>query len=173
MERAPDFVIGDDYLRRWWVVPRNEFCSVYLHEILHSDDDRALHDHPWANTSFIISGGYIEHTPEGSFERKAGDVVERSGESLHRLEVRPGESAITLFLTGPRVREWGFQCPKGWVHWKDFTSPDDPSQIGRGCGEHDDAQAMSVRQDQDAEQLEAKPASAVGTADAPNPKDHP
>lgn len=46
MVREPDFVIGDDYLRRWYVVPRNPFCNVYLHHILHSDDDRALHDQP-------------------------------------------------------------------------------------------------------------------------------
>jgi hypothetical protein len=50
-ERKPDFVIGDHYLHRWWVVPRNEKSNVYLHEILHSDDDRAMHDHPWDNTT--------------------------------------------------------------------------------------------------------------------------
>ncbi|MGE4307333.1 MAG: hypothetical protein AB7E24_25275 [Novosphingobium sp.] len=32
MQRSPDFVIGDNYLRRWWVVPRNRFCNAYLHE---------------------------------------------------------------------------------------------------------------------------------------------
>lgn len=40
----------------------------------------------------------------------------------------------TLFITGPRVREWGFHCPdRGWVHWKQFTAADDPGAIGRGC----------------------------------------
>ena len=47
MTRAPDFVIGADYLRRWWVIPRNDSQNVYLHDIRKSDDDRALHDHPW------------------------------------------------------------------------------------------------------------------------------
>lgn len=42
--------------------------------------------------------------------------------------------AITLFITGPRVREWGFWCPKiGWRHWRVFTDPDNTGQIGRGC----------------------------------------
>lgn len=136
MARAPDFVIGNDYLRRWWVIPRNPFCNVYLHEILHSDDDRALHDHPWANTSVLLSGGYIEHTPEGVFERKAGDVVSREADALHRLEVMPGQPALSLFITGPTIREWGFACPKGWVHWTDFVAPHDKGQVGRGCGEH-------------------------------------
>lgn len=138
MHRKPDFVIGNDYLRCWWVIPRNPWCNVYLHDIRKSDDDRALHDHPWPNTSFLIAGGYIEHTPHQSFARVAGDVVTRPAEALHRLEVLPGMSAISLFITGPKVREWGFACPQGWVNWKDFTNPDDSSQTGRGCGEHDD-----------------------------------
>ncbi len=133
--RKPDFIIGDDYLRRWWVVPRNPFCSVYLHEILHSDDDRALHDHPWDNTSVVLDGGYIEHTPEGVFERGAGDVVSRSATSLHRLEVSEGGRAVTLFLTGPRVREWGFECPQGWRVWTEFVDARDTGKIGRGCGD--------------------------------------
>lgn len=133
--RRPDFVIGADYLRRWWVVPRNEFANQYLHEIRKSDDDRALHDHPWPNSSLILAGRYIEHTPDGSFLRVAGDFVQRPAEALHRLEVIPGERAVTLFMTGPKIREWGFSCPQGWVHWKDFTDPTDSSRTGRGCGE--------------------------------------
>jgi hypothetical protein len=135
MLRAPDYVIGDDYLRRWWILPRNEWQNVYLHDVRRSDDDRALHDHPWSNTSFLILGSYIEHTPEGRFVRRAGDVIVRQAEALHRLEVIPGERAISLFVTGPKVREWGFACPQGWVHWRDFTDPNDSSQRGRGCGE--------------------------------------
>ena len=48
--RPADFVIGGaerPYLRRWWVIPRNRLFNVYLHQFLRSDDDRALHDHPW------------------------------------------------------------------------------------------------------------------------------
>lgn len=135
MARAPDVVIGADYLRRWWVVPRNAHCNVYLHDIRQSDDDRALHDHPWVNRSLLIFGRYIEHTPDGSFERRAGDLVERAATALHRLEIIPGERAISLFITGPRIREWGFACPQGWIPWRDFTDPDDSGKTGRGCGE--------------------------------------
>lgn len=136
--RPADFVIGDDYLRRWWVLPRNEFSNVYLHDIRASDDDRAFHDHPWPNTSVLLLGSYIEHTPDGRFVRKAGDVVRREAIDLHRLEVIPGERAISLFMTGPTEREWGFACQHGWVHWRDFVNARDTGQIGRGCGEHDD-----------------------------------
>lgn len=140
--RPHDFTIGADYLRRWYVIPRNSHCNLYLHEILHSDDDRALHDHPWVNTSFLIEGRYREHTPEGVFERRAGESVTRAAEALHRLEVYPGERAISLFATGPMVREWGFACPPGpgregtrWVPWEDFLDVRDAGKTGRGCGE--------------------------------------
>lgn len=135
MTREPDFIIGDNYLRRWWVIPRNDFCNIYLHEILRSDDDRALHDHPWANSSWVIDGGYIEHVPNGpSLHRTAGDFVTREATALHRLELPEGGRAVSLFITGPKVREWGFACPQGWRHWKDFVG-EHPGQVGRGCGE--------------------------------------
>ena len=138
MQALPDFVIGEEenpYLRRWWIVPRNEGCNTYLHEILRSDDDRALHDHPWDNTSMILIGRYVEHTPEGSFLREPGWIGSRAATDSHRLEVLPGERAVTLFFTGPKLREWGFHCPKGWVHWKDFTGGQNGEIIGAGCGE--------------------------------------
>ena len=139
--RKPDFIIGDNYLRRWWVVPRNHLQNVYLHEINKSDDDRALHDHPWDNVSVLLRGGYTEVTPEGTFERKAGEVIHRPATALHRLIVPNNAKVVSLFFTGPRIREWGFDCPQGWRHWKDFTSSiigaDGVAQsvTGRGCGE--------------------------------------
>jgi quercetin dioxygenase-like cupin family protein len=144
MARPRDYTIGDDYMHRWWVIPRNESANVYLHHILKSDDDRAMHDHPWPNTSLLLFGSYIEHTPEGTFVRKAGDVIYRPAEALHRLEVIPGERAISLFMTGPKVREWGFACEHGWVHWQDFTNEHDSSRTGRGCGEHGDLSPTTI-----------------------------
>ncbi|KTF68653.1 hypothetical protein ACNFJ7_02045 [Sphingomonas sp. HT-1] len=142
MQRQPDFVIGEPaYMRRWWIVPRNEQMNVYLHQILRDDDDRALHDHPWANTSYLLIGRYREITPEGTFIRDAGSIVHRPAEALHRLELIDGEPAVSLFFTGPKVREWGFACPKGWVHWQDFTGGVNGELVGRGCGEHDSREA--------------------------------
>lgn len=133
MERMPDFVIGGNYLRRWWIVPRNEGSNTYLHETLRSDDDRAMHDHPWDNRSYIIVGSYIEHTPEGSFLRKAGDVVSRKAADRHRLELPEGGRCVSLFTTGPKIREWGFWCPQGFVPWQEFVSVSDAGAVGKGC----------------------------------------
>lgn len=143
MRRAagkPDFIIGkgdDHYLRRWFVVPRNPYFNVYLHQFLRSDEDRALHDHPWWNVSILIDGRYIEHTiSAGGVNRRieyvAGDVKFRSAKYAHRVELVDGE-CWSLFITGPRLREWGFHCPAGWKHWKEFTAPHNSGEIGRGC----------------------------------------
>lgn len=140
--RPPDFIIGapgDDYLRRWFVIPRNPVFNIYLHEFIRSDDDRALHDHPWWNVSLLISGEYVEHTmPQGGVNvRKrytAGDLKFRTAKYAHRVELTAG-ACWSLFITGPRIRDWGFHCPTRWVHWQEFTKPNNPGEIGRGCGE--------------------------------------
>jgi hypothetical protein len=151
----PDFIIGDDYLQRWWLAKieaehdadryqpfkghtrMTTDHNAYLHRCTGSDEDSAFHDHPWANASLILEGEYIEHTPIGRFVRGPGDMVFRRADELHRLEIKQGP-VWSLFVTGNKVREWGFDCPNGWRHWKVFTSYDetgDSSRIGRGCGE--------------------------------------
>jgi hypothetical protein len=156
--RSPDFCIGgreNPYIRRWWVIPRNRFFNIYLHNQLRDDDDRALHDHPWVNVSIILKGGYVEITPERPYHRKfiapalvrrvrrAPCIILRKPTSAHRLELhRKGGnpmSSWSLFITGPKVREWGFWCEKQgglkvrWVDWRDFTDPHDTGVTGKGC----------------------------------------
>lgn len=139
----PDFVIGEDevYLERWHIFPRNPLCNIYLHRFHRSDDDRALHDHPWISCSLIVLGSYIEHriAAGGIYhcdKRRTGDLVFRSARSAHRIEIPKNEGTVwTVFFTGPRVRAWGFHCPQGWRHWRDFTDPKDPGRRGPGCGD--------------------------------------
>jgi hypothetical protein len=147
--RSPDVLIGKDddiYLRRWWVIPRNRILNVYLHNFLRSDDDRALHDHPWWNMSLLLSGSYTEHTiAAGGINRRVrytqGEIKFRGARTAHRVElpmVADGQGhretpCWTVFITGPNIRSWGFHCPQGWRHWKDFTAPENSGQIGRGC----------------------------------------
>ena len=147
--RPPDLVIGDPanpYLLRWWVIPRVEKEErIYLHKMLRSDDDRALHDHPADNVSLILEGGYDEvvpvctdrpNGPQMVLPRRAGDVIVRRAADAHRLVMR--ESATwSLFTMGPTIREWGFHCPKGWRSWGEFCTTDgegkNTGQLGRGC----------------------------------------
>lgn len=154
--RPPDFIIGGKdrpYIRRWWLIPRNRWFNVYLHQILRDDDDRALHDHPWWNISIILRGAYVEVVPDTRaiktpFTRIAnlphvrkrrgpGSIVFRRATHAHRLELPIEGGGIrfvwSLFITGPRVRDWGFHCPQGWRSYREFVASDDPGSIGKGC----------------------------------------
>ncbi len=164
-KRPPDLVIGGDespYLHRWSLLPSNPFFNVKLHRFMRSDDD-VMHDHPWANVSVLLRGGYIEHVPyktrvaldghwieyrAAPFSRmrrrdpkrprwknpwkRAAWVVFRRAAAAHSIELLSGE-VWTLFLTGPRIREWGFHCPQGWRHWRDFLGMDAKGKPGGGC----------------------------------------
>lgn len=132
------------YMNRWWKIKRNAFFNTYYHLVLRSDEDAALHDHPWWNFSIVLSGGYYEHLiHEGGVHEKtwypAGSVrFRRSGRFAHRLELdsvgvipegglayhRMEELPVkTIFITGPVLRRWGFHHHFGWVDaydWDDF-----------------------------------------------------
>jgi hypothetical protein len=132
----PHFIIGspdNPYMHRWYLIPRNPWCGVYLHKFLRDDDDGALHDHPWPSLSLVVKGAYIEQTNEGRRLYRAGSLIRRSATYTHRVELVDGKPCWTLFITGPRCREWGFHCPQGWIHWKAFTAAGQPGQIGKGC----------------------------------------
>lgn len=169
-ERNPDFIIGapdDPYLMRWFVVrkgrawlelpeaeririldeddPREDddhAGNLFVHAFRRSDDDRALHDHPWPWTTIILSGQYIEHVPADPDDpagptrqilRREGDVVQRAANDPHRVELIDQRPVITLFHTSAKVRDWGFWCHWGWRPWWEFVAPDDSGRIGRGC----------------------------------------
>jgi len=144
--RPANFTVGADdtagaYLLRWWLIPRNPLFNVYLHRFLRSDDDRALHDHPWAWCSLLLKGRYIEHTiAAGGVHRRRvrlpGSLRIALPSTAHRVEILPGEGAWTIFLTGPRVRLWGFHCPdQGWIDFRRFTAArhGKPGEVGPGC----------------------------------------
>jgi hypothetical protein len=145
--RLPDQVIGHEvegvysaYLQRWKII-KSRWGNIYLHRFLRSDDDRALHDHPWSNMSILLCGELVEHRiAAGGVNLRnwlvPGNVVIRlSGRTAHRLELvaeDQGATALTLFFTGPKYREWGFHCPdRGWIHWTKFTDPS--GNIDLGC----------------------------------------
>ncbi|OMC55404.1 hypothetical protein A5747_13505 [Mycobacterium sp. IS-836] len=143
----PHDVIGeadDPYLLRWFVLPHNRLLKIYLHKFLRSDEDRALHDHPWWFFSWILKGEYLEHVPvddpaapsgvTGLRWRSRWSIAYRSADWTHRIQLLPDvagreKPVWTLIITGPKLREWGFWCPKGWVHWRYFTHHN-------GCGEY-------------------------------------
>jgi len=128
MNRRPaDVVIEKDYLSRWWLI-KTRWLRVYLHCAHRSDRDRALHDHPWHNASLILGGEYVEMLWDGMRCLAPGALVFRRAAFCHRLVIVRGP-VISLFITGPKIREWGFwpyagpKAGRNWVHWKQFVKP--------------------------------------------------
>lgn len=108
---------GTPLLVRYFLFRSKPF-AVYLHELCRSDEDRALHDHPWTFISIILSAGYIEHTTKGARRYRPGSILYRPAEWQHRLEL--DKPAWTLVFRFRRRREWGFICPAGWLAWFEF-----------------------------------------------------
>jgi hypothetical protein len=132
--------LSQPYLLRWYLLPRNRFFNLYLHKFLRDDEDRALHDHPWWFVSLMLWGSYYE-TRATVLEPDIHAVTKRSAPSIcyrnvlcrHRVTLCKDSAGKptpcwTIVLTGPKVKSWGFWCPKGWIHWKEFENQG-------GCGE--------------------------------------
>lgn len=135
----PHFIIGDNYLLRWYVIPRNSHLNIYLHKFLHDDEDRALHDHPWWFISIMIKGAYREVLGRNKIvDRCAPSVAFRHAEHRHRVVLFRDRNdkkkpCWTIVITGRVVRNWGFHCPQGFVRWQDFTLESDYGKVGKGC----------------------------------------
>jgi hypothetical protein len=121
--KLPRRVIGAErrspLLIRYFLL-RSSVLGIYLHKLCRSDEDRALHDHPWTFISVILTEGYIEHTPSGGRKVRPGSILYRPAEWQHRLELK--RPAWTLVFRFHRRREWGFHCPSGWLPWQQFDN---------------------------------------------------
>lgn len=108
----------DPYLSRYTLHECVDGGHVYLHYFHRGDADHELHNHPWAGTSVILSGGYVEERrePDGAggyriVERMFGpggvNIVEP--DTFHRIDlIDPVKGCWTLFSTSKRVQSWGF-----------------------------------------------------------------
>lgn len=118
---------GELYLVRLRIV-QTPWFGVYLHNINEPDFDRDPHDHPWNFLSFIVRGGYTERIWARPADRRLGSYQRRwnrftwhrmTMEKAHQIEeVQP--NTVSLILTGPRTRNWGFWTEDGWVEWREY-----------------------------------------------------
>ena len=116
------------YLRRWYLFRTKPF-AIFLHRFFRSDEDRALHDHPWPFITFILWRGYIEHTQtckENHCERPSHKsakrkwpmmVCYRPAEWRHRVELVKGKPAWTIVFRFRERRMWGFWERTGFLPW--------------------------------------------------------
>ena len=115
------------YLTRWFLF-RKEWMAIFLHRFHRSDEDRALHDHPWNFITLILWRGYHEHM---DYKMKAAEchwlrickrrwplmILYRPAYHRHRVELINGKEAWTLVIRFRKIREWGFWPNGEFVHW--------------------------------------------------------
>jgi hypothetical protein len=123
MDREDD----EPYLERYYIFLKDRRWfpfNMFIHKFLKSDPGQ-VHDHPWPYCTIILRGGYWEWTPIlNQAGRQLGERVQwkgagqiRFGHSTdyHRIELEPGVTPWTLFIPGPKLREWGFLVGHKWV----------------------------------------------------------
>lgn len=135
---------GRPYMDRYWLfrIGGGEYpwFGARVHHILSSDNDLAMHDHPWPFVSIILRGGYREVRLACDFPRErnwytnvgdratlvtshdytAGAVLFRRASTWHLLHLAPGQEAVTLFITLPKLQSWGFLWRSRKVDWREF-----------------------------------------------------
>ena len=127
-----DRVENEPYLERYYLFlrERERFpFNVFLHKFLKSDPDD-VHDHPWPYATLVLKGGYWEWIPHfDTVGRKTGEYQVWRGpghfriskaNSFHRIELDPDITAWTLFMPGPKQRDWGFMVRNKWVQWEQY-----------------------------------------------------
>ena len=127
-----DRVENEPYLERYYLFlrERNRFpFNIFLHKFLKSDPDD-VHDHPWPYATLVLKGGYWEWIPHfDTVGRKTGEYQAWRGpghfriskaNSFHRIELDPDITAWTLFMPGPKQRDWGFLVKNKWIQWEQY-----------------------------------------------------
>jgi len=127
-----DRVENEPYLERYYLFLRDRErfpFNIFLHKFLKSDPDD-VHDHPWPYATVILKGGYWEWIPvfdtigrkigEVQHWRKPGHFRTCSASSFHRIELDPNVTCWTLFMPGPKQRDWGFMVKNKWVQWEQY-----------------------------------------------------
>ena len=127
-----DRTSDEPYLERYYLFlkERDRFpFNIFLHKFLKSDPDD-VHDHPWPYFTVILKGGYWEWIPQFNNEgKKTGEIAHWRGpgsfrwcsaQSYHRIELDPNVTAWTLFMPGPKQRDWGFLVRNRWVQWEQY-----------------------------------------------------
>lgn len=100
-----------------WVVARLFGWELKFNLFL-SSDPRCMHDHPWPFLSVMLAGSYVEHSNAGVRRYAAPCMLYRPAKWRHRIEIK--EPCLTLNISAPRRRNWGFWTVNGWIPWAKY-----------------------------------------------------
>ena len=128
--RNPD---GSQYLIRRVLLLLKNRAAVYLHHFVGTDKEDAMHDHPKWFLSIGLRGRYVEETPTGLRLWTAPWIRWFPASHRHRLIVPPGESCLTLVVTGPgEGSDWGFYPDGVYVPWQEFEQMTGRGEVSAG-----------------------------------------
>lgn len=113
------------YITRLHLV-KTPLGALMVHFINGPDPEPHMHDHPVTLLSIILRGGYLEMRPRSRppsglsfFWRRWYNLIRAT--TIHQIvSVKP--RTVTFCFVGPKVRDWGFHTPEGWVYWKDYNA---------------------------------------------------
>jgi hypothetical protein len=128
------------YIRRIYLSPLWKWLPkrIFLHHLMMSDSDSALHDHAWDFKTRILTHEYHEYIQTNSFENytgmrfphivertlKAGDSAFNKAEHIHRVVLK--QPVWTLVIASKPRRVWGFHdVYRGFVPWRKFLHMED------------------------------------------------
>jgi hypothetical protein len=127
-----DRLDDEPYLERYYVFlkDRDRFpFNIFVHKFLKSDPDD-VHDHPWPFATLILRGGYWEWAPQFNSKGEkigelacwygAGSFRTARANTYHRIELDPSITCWTLFMPGPKQRDWGFLVKNKWIQWEQY-----------------------------------------------------
>lgn len=119
---------GKLYLTRLTLLTTPLF-GIKLHKIHLPDSDRGLHTHPWSFISFILRGGYVElesKMPQtGSLKIKNINWFSYKNTITAHKIIRVKPKTLTLVLTGPKIKSWGYWNRKHFIDWQDYHAERD------------------------------------------------
>jgi hypothetical protein len=98
-----------------YVLFERRYGGLYVTRFQSSDPEPVYHNHPWWMLTFFL-GSYVEDTPGRRVKRRAGQVVFRRAQWVHRLEIERPMWTVTLH--GPKNRAWCHQFADGTPAFK-------------------------------------------------------
>ena len=108
LDRGPSHPRYDEakpWMNRYYVLlryrPKWFPFNILIHEMLADDHGDGVHNHTFPYITIILRGGYWETLTTGKYWRPPGYIGFRSADHLHRVDLKPNTSTMTLFIPGP------------------------------------------------------------------------
>ena len=101
----PEYHKAKPWMNRYYLLfrkrPKWFPFNIIIHEMLNDDHGDGVHSHMCPYITIILRGGYWETSKNGKHWRPTSYVGFRSANNLHRVDLKPGTTPLTIFIPGP------------------------------------------------------------------------